>query len=153
MGISPFHSASVGLVRNLQTGSITPQFHMVFDDYFQTVHANDTATPADWDNLITFHRQQAVIQGHLDEHPYTPELKEEWLSASEVNERRANIRRNSQATTDEREKTPGNPDPTETHQERDTPSDHRMPQQREQSGNQRETPPTQRPPSSYPTPK
>ena len=32
MGMSPLHSSSVPLVLNPSTGSITPQFHVVFDD-------------------------------------------------------------------------------------------------------------------------
>jgi hypothetical protein len=37
VGSSNFHSSEVPLVLNLQTGSITPQFHVVFDNYFLTV--------------------------------------------------------------------------------------------------------------------
>ena len=38
---SHLHSITVGLVRNLQTGNIIPQFNFVFDDYFETVNAGD----------------------------------------------------------------------------------------------------------------
>ena len=38
MGISPMHANTVGLVRNLKTGRISPQYHLVYDDNFQTVH-------------------------------------------------------------------------------------------------------------------
>ena len=37
MGFSKMHSTKVGLVLNLLTGSISPQFHVVFDDMFSTV--------------------------------------------------------------------------------------------------------------------
>ena len=37
MGPSPKHASTVPLVLNLQTGSITPQFHVVFDDWFATI--------------------------------------------------------------------------------------------------------------------
>ena len=37
MGISNLHASSVPLVLNTSTGAITPQFHIVFDDWFATV--------------------------------------------------------------------------------------------------------------------
>lgn len=40
MGMSPKHASSVPLVLNLETGSITPQYHVVFDDWFATVNSD-----------------------------------------------------------------------------------------------------------------
>ena len=37
MGLSPDHASTVPLVLNLDTGAITPQFHVVFDDWFTIV--------------------------------------------------------------------------------------------------------------------
>ena len=37
LGFSPLHSSSVGLIRNLNTGTITPQFHFIVDQKFTTV--------------------------------------------------------------------------------------------------------------------
>ena len=37
LGKSNAHSSSVGLIRNLRTGYISPQFHVVYDNLFQTV--------------------------------------------------------------------------------------------------------------------
>ena len=37
LGISPNHASTVPLVLNPDTGTITPQFHIVFDDWFATV--------------------------------------------------------------------------------------------------------------------
>ena len=37
MGLSPGHASTVPLVLNLDTGAITPQFHVVFDDWFTTI--------------------------------------------------------------------------------------------------------------------
>ena len=45
MGALPMHASTVGLVWNLQTGTITPQFHMVFDDFFETVHSDEQEIP------------------------------------------------------------------------------------------------------------
>ena len=43
MGFSKMHSTQVGLVLNLLTGSISPQFHVLFDDMFSNVMSS-TAT-------------------------------------------------------------------------------------------------------------
>ena len=56
MGASPLHASTVGLIRNLQTGSITPQFHMVYDDFFETIHSGEEAEPKEWEELVTLHR-------------------------------------------------------------------------------------------------
>jgi len=45
MGLSPQHASTVPLVLNPETGSITPQFHVVFDDWFATVALEDGALP------------------------------------------------------------------------------------------------------------
>ena len=37
LGHSPFHAVSVALVINPETGHISPQFYVVFDDEFPTV--------------------------------------------------------------------------------------------------------------------
>ena len=39
LGAFPLHAITLGLVRNLNTGNIIPQFHLVFDDYLETLHA------------------------------------------------------------------------------------------------------------------
>jgi hypothetical protein len=40
LGPSPRHSRSVALVLSLTTGLVSPQYHIIFDDHFQTVRAN-----------------------------------------------------------------------------------------------------------------
>ena len=37
LGKSSAHSSSVSLIRNLRTEYISPQFHVVYDNLFQTV--------------------------------------------------------------------------------------------------------------------
>ena len=44
LGFSPQHSTTVGLIRNLQAGNVSPQFHIVLDEPFTTVSA-------DWRNF------------------------------------------------------------------------------------------------------
>jgi hypothetical protein len=45
MGASPLHAITVALTINLQAGSITPQFHVVFDNFFETVYSDATEPP------------------------------------------------------------------------------------------------------------
>ena len=79
MGASPLHASTVGLVRNLQTGNISPQFYVVYDDYFKTVHATAEEEPPSWKELVTF---QSFCSEYDDE-DYVPELGEEWLTQEE----------------------------------------------------------------------
>ena len=83
MGASPMHASTVGLVRNLQTGSITPQFHMVYDDFFETVHSGEEEQPKEWDELATMNR----FKSDYDADDYVPELPQEWLNPDERHER------------------------------------------------------------------
>ena len=53
MGFSKRHSTLVGLVLNLRTKSISPQFHVVYDDTFSTVLSNEKEIPKIWKSLIT----------------------------------------------------------------------------------------------------
>ena len=54
LGASNIHVSTWGLVRNVQTGNIRPQFHLAFDSYFETVHAVEDQEPPVWLELITF---------------------------------------------------------------------------------------------------
>jgi hypothetical protein len=45
MGLSPKHTSQVPLVLNQRTGSITPQYHVVFDDWFATVSSDEASLP------------------------------------------------------------------------------------------------------------
>jgi hypothetical protein len=53
MGFSNLHSSEVPLVLKLETGSITPQYHVVFDDLFSTVSSveRENEPPDNWDQL------------------------------------------------------------------------------------------------------
>jgi hypothetical protein len=41
LGQSPVHARSVALILNIQTGLVSPQFHVAFDDLFETVNRPD----------------------------------------------------------------------------------------------------------------
>jgi hypothetical protein len=44
IGFSKLHSSSVGLILNPNTKRISPQYHVVYDDYFTTVRSVDDST-------------------------------------------------------------------------------------------------------------
>ena len=56
LGVSPSHLANVLLVLTLQTGHISPQYHVVFDEYFSTVES-EKHKPETWDELVTYANQ------------------------------------------------------------------------------------------------
>ena len=78
MGTSELHASSVPLVLNTATGAITPQFHVVFDDWFATVSATSKDLPnfssKEWIKLfgdsvyqyITDENQEEEITNHDD---------------------------------------------------------------------------------------
>ena len=90
VGISPLHASTVALVRNLSTGNISPQFHVVYDDFFETVHTTgDDPPPDDWADMILMQSHRAPID--TDDSDYLPELSDEWLSPSELADRRRRL--------------------------------------------------------------
>jgi hypothetical protein len=56
LGFSPEHSSLVGLVQNMSTEHVSPQWHLVFDERFETVtpsEEEDDDRAADiWTNLF-----------------------------------------------------------------------------------------------------
>ena len=86
MGWSSSHAASVAVVRNLMTGNLSPQFHVVFDPWFETVsEQGDDITPATWDVLVTHYRHENEFDSEdlSDRH-----LHDDWLSKEELLEKR-----------------------------------------------------------------
>lgn len=82
LGFSPVHSSLVPLVLNIETGRITPQYHVVFDDRFETVPsipalASDNET---WKHILkTFDRDcfLDVTPDELGVRPKDP-LQSDW---------------------------------------------------------------------------
>lgn len=86
VGYSAQHGSNVPLVLNRSTGSISPQFHVVFDDSFSSVLsiAADADPPHFWNEIDLLPRIHKVP---LDE-TIDPRLSDEWLSPEEMEERR-----------------------------------------------------------------
>jgi hypothetical protein len=59
LGMSLRHSKSVALVLNPRTGLVSPQFHVKFDDNFETVREHNDATHGQWKKLVGFLSYQA----------------------------------------------------------------------------------------------
>ena len=51
VGPSPLHASTVGLILNTKTHRISPQFHVIYDDYFETVPHSAEEPPPNWDDL------------------------------------------------------------------------------------------------------
>ena len=79
-GFSGMHSTQVGLVLNLLTGSISPQYHVVFDYMFSNMVVITAADQEIWIRLVT--SRNSSIQVVLDQEDDT-ELDDEWLTADE----------------------------------------------------------------------
>ena len=80
LGKSPMHAENVALIRNLCTGYLSPQYHVVFDDTFDTIYADEDEPPPEWDDMCIFQR----FQVELDEKCTPPRLANEWYSEDEL---------------------------------------------------------------------
>ena len=86
VGWSPMHASSVGLIRNLVSGQLSPQCHIVFDPWFETVSENGETAPEAWDLMMSHHCHEV----ELDEaEKLSHQLVDDWLSEEELAERKA----------------------------------------------------------------
>ena len=87
LGFSKKHALTVPSVLNLQSGSITAQFHVVFDDWFATVKSMDPSMKEYdskiWDEILLNNR--FYVEFDEDEDPI--ELSDDWLTEAERLER------------------------------------------------------------------
>ena len=75
----------MALVKNFRTGNISPQFHVVYDDYFETVSSTAEEEPQVWEELLVFNS----FRSEYDREEFVPPLADEWLSDKEIQENRA----------------------------------------------------------------
>jgi hypothetical protein len=64
MGFSPEHSSTIGHIKNTETGYITPQFHVVYDEKFSMVTSpalDTTKYERLWVDLFTFGRDHYLL--------------------------------------------------------------------------------------------
>ena len=85
VGVSPVHAENISVIRNLKTGYLSPQYHVIFDDWFKTVYASDETPPPKWEDMCIMQRFETVFDEGLE----PPSLAEEWLTPEEVTKNRA----------------------------------------------------------------
>jgi hypothetical protein len=54
LGSSQSHARSVALVLSLMTGDVSPQFHLKYDDFFETVQETKSLPQSKWQQLAQF---------------------------------------------------------------------------------------------------
>ena len=99
LGFSPEHSTLVALVRHLGSGHVSPQWHVVFDDKFQSVFSNGAMSDEDFDELCSLlydtSRDHYVPPSDVDEDGnyvyYPPPLDDIWLSEEERREMKVRV--------------------------------------------------------------
>ena len=65
LGQSPQHARSVALVLNVKTGLVSPQFHVAFDDMFETVGKGDDSYETGWLSATHFSSSQVRRESTL----------------------------------------------------------------------------------------
>ena len=76
------HASTVGVVRNLKTGRLSHQYHVVYDDRFETVHSDEDSQPLLWEELLT---TSTFKSGYS--HENVPSLENEWLDEEDLRKR------------------------------------------------------------------
>ena len=91
LGVSPSHSSTVGLILNIATGYVSPQYHVVYDDLFSSVPNAETggALQPDvfhgsfWDQLVASGLERLDDGDYADE-PDPPPLHHDWMTNDEL---------------------------------------------------------------------
>jgi len=95
LGFSATHSSTIGLIRNLRTGNVSPQFHVVYDDYHQIIPTdgtNEVDSAEMWSQLLSTSSEKYLPDWDKpDLEP--PPLNTEWLTGEEAQQRPLRLRR------------------------------------------------------------
>ena len=99
LGFSEEHSTLVGNVRHLKTGHVSPQYHCVFDDLFETVFASAPNKEVLFEaisNLLWENNRELYAEDEFDNGGnliYTPPpLDNVWLTEPERRDRNARLK-------------------------------------------------------------
>jgi hypothetical protein len=90
LGYSKDHSTTIGMVLNIATGHVSPQFHVVYDDFFTSVpnaeHGGLFEIPDFdanlWEKLVESGHERYLDEGDGDR---LPPLHDSWLTPAERN--------------------------------------------------------------------
>jgi hypothetical protein len=77
LGFSDLHSSQEPLVLNIESGHISPQFHVIYDDEFETVHSLPSNQPLDhqWAKIFSLGRECfADMDYNENDQPILPPL-------------------------------------------------------------------------------
>jgi hypothetical protein len=88
VGYSKQHSSLVPLCLNIQTGKITPQFHVVFDDKFETVISappRGESLRDEWMDILRFERD-CFVDDDLDPDTDLPLEFTRWFKDGVLND-------------------------------------------------------------------
>ena len=69
MGFIKMHSTQVGLVLNLLTGSISPHYHVVFDEMLSNLMSSAAADPEVWIRLATSRNPRIHVMLYQEDDP------------------------------------------------------------------------------------
>ena len=94
LGFSSQHSSTIGLILNHRTGSVTPQYHCVYDDWFTTVMNGEIASvfdpntfaADDWERLISDGGLEQADIPQVDNDMFR--LDDEWRSQADIDRER-----------------------------------------------------------------
>ena len=81
LGFSPHHSTKVAMMRNVATGNISPQFHVVFDDHFETVSTSFQDPTLALDRHFSSTQWQTLLRNtekYFPDDAHPPPLSAEW---------------------------------------------------------------------------
>ncbi len=82
IGASPKHARSVGLILNLQTGLVSPQYNVRYDDFFETLD-QQAKVKSEWQEKCHFTKQPASKKHWFTEiGKIVDQAKAEWNKGS-----------------------------------------------------------------------
>ena len=98
LGTSPRHASSVTLVLNLDTGLVSPQYHLQYDDFFETVRpsAGNAQTFSQWQYISGLTTRRAKKEQPASEGARVAFEPEPTIPQSEVSPNEMNLQYESQ---------------------------------------------------------
>ncbi|KAL7525482.1 hypothetical protein ACHAXR_001026, partial [Thalassiosira sp. AJA248-18] len=91
-GFSQLHSSLVPLILNVRTGKISPQFHIIFDDKFETVNSlpSGECINKQWRRIFKldceYYLDIEFDKNGVPKTSHIPKLDPEWLGSSPTND-------------------------------------------------------------------
>ena len=85
--VNQMHMIVLWLIRNLRTEYILPQFHVVYDNLFQTVMGgyedNSAISDQIWSSLVVDNTSNIAEQAEVENEP-VPQINVDWLNPTEI---------------------------------------------------------------------